>query len=193
MFLRTYHIDYGIQFHAHQNKEFGQILYTADQEESTKSITLKPGHEYEIEITPIGQETTHGFRNLPYADRNCKLDGELNEGSIFKIYSKANCMYECEVEQAYKYCDCIPWDFFHQKKSQMQECDVYGRTCFHNMVNRVTKERDACHHCDDECDKMDFHLRIINEKNLTLEGTPYVSVNYNGYVKIGNMHFFCQF
>ena len=55
---------------------------------------------------------------MPKDKRKCRLEDELDENSIFKKYTKANCMYECEVEKAYKICQCIPWDYFHKGQSQ---------------------------------------------------------------------------
>ena len=164
-----------MQLQIHQNKEFAQILYTKRQDEKLKSITLKPGYEYKIEITPDGQRSTPDFNDLPSKSRNCKLDNELENDSIFKRYTKANCMYECEISKAYEDCSCIPWDFFHSKKNEgAKECDVFGRTCFQNAMNRVTKDEDACNHCIGECNWMNFNLRILSEKSLALEN-PYIN------------------
>ena len=83
--------------------------------------------------TPIGQRSTKNFKSLSENDRKCKLDDELDENSMFKIYTKANCMYECEIDMAYKACQCIPWDFFHLMINQsdgVAKCDAFGRTCF---------------------------------------------------------------
>ena len=178
MYFGTGHMDFSVQLQIHQNKEFAQILYTGDQDEKVKSVALKPGYEYTIELSPNGQKSTEGFRNLPIEDRKCQLDEELDENSIFKIYTKANCMYECEVTKAYEVCQCIPWDFFHILKTQgvAPECDVFGRTCFQNAINLVPKETD-CQHCIDECDMLKFHLKMLSEKNLASEGNPYFKFN----------------
>ena len=177
MYYRTRHKEFGVQLQIHQNKEFAQILYTASQDERKKSISLKPGYEYTIEITPVGQKSTEGLRDLSKFRRKCLLDYEVNENSIFKIYSKANCMYECEVEKAYEVCQCIPWDFFHELKSNgsATECDVFGRTCFQNAINAVTKDKHSCKHCIEECDMMNFYSRILKIKDLTLHGNPYLN------------------
>ena len=146
MYYQTRIKEFRVQLKIHQSKEFAQILYSSTQDQRKMSITLKPGYEYTIEITPVRQESTDGFRDLPIDKRKCKKDDELDKSSIFKIYSKSNCMYECEVENAYKDCQCIPWDFFHELKSNgsAKECDVFGRTCFHNAINNVTKRNTDC-------------------------------------------------
>ena len=85
MFFRTHRKDYGVQLQIHQNKEFAQILHSEDQDEKVKSIGLKPGHEYRLGITPIGQRSTEAFRGLPKSDRKCQLDDELSANSIFGL------------------------------------------------------------------------------------------------------------
>ena len=174
MFFQTHRKDYGVQLQIHQNKEFAQILHSEDQDEKVKSIGLKPGHEYRLGITPIGQRSTEAFRGLPKSDRKCQLDDELSENSIFKIYSKANCMYECEISKAYEICQCVPWDFF-ERSGEAPECDVFGRTCFHDVIDKVIKEANSCPECIPECDMMRFNIKIISEEKLALEGNPYIN------------------
>ena len=113
---------------------------------------------------------------MPKHRRNCQLNDELNENSRFKIYSKANCMYECEVGKAYEFCQCIPWDYFHELKSNgtAPECDVFGRTCFDKAMSTIAKEKMPCEHCIEECDVMNFYTKILSEKNLISDGNPYM-------------------
>ena len=58
MYFGTGHMDFSVQLQIHQNKEFAQILYTGDQDEKVKSVALKPGYEYTIELSPNGQKST---------------------------------------------------------------------------------------------------------------------------------------
>ena len=76
MIYRTDHKEFGVQLQIHQNKEFAQIWNIKVQDEETKSLTLKPGYEYTIHITPIGQRSTENFKSLSEDDRKCKLDDE---------------------------------------------------------------------------------------------------------------------
>ena len=175
MIYQTDNKQYGVQVQIHQNKEFAQIWDTKVQDEDTKSLTLKPGHEYTIHITPIGQRSTEDFKTLSENDRKCKLDDELEENSLFKIYTKANCMYECEIEMAYTACQCIPWDFFHTMKIQGPECDAFGRTCFQDTIDNVTKDDAYCHHCINECDMMKFNLKVHKEEKIISDGNPYIN------------------
>ena len=179
MFPRTHGDEFEVQLQIHQNKEIAQILNTNDQDLTLKSISLKPGHEYTIEIVPLGQRSTEDFKRLSKWDRKCQLNDELDENSMFKIYSKANCKYECEVSLAYNICQCIPWDFFpklHNPKAEV--CDLFGRKCFQTAVNNITKDGNSCKHCMEECDMMKFKLMILKEKKLSTKENIYINYEY---------------
>ena len=75
------------------------------------SITLKANQEYYFDVTPSGQLTSDSFKSLNINQRDCHLDNEVPEQSIFKIYTQSNCKYECHVKMALESCQCIPWDF----------------------------------------------------------------------------------
>ena len=71
---------------------------------------------------------------------------------------------------AYKVCQCIPWDFLptlHNPEAEV--CDVFGRNCFQNAMNNVSKNGKDYKHCIGECDMMQFYLRVLSEKDLTAE------------------------
>ena len=179
MFPRTADQEFGIQMQVHQNKELAQILHSHAQNRKLKSIKLKPGHEYTIEIRPIGRKSTEGFRLLSKHDRKCQLDYELHDNSIFKIYSKANCRYECAISLAYGICHCTPWDFLHGEQNSTAEiCDVFGRKCFQIAFNNITKNGNECKHCVRECDMMEFETSILGEKYLSSEKNPYINYEY---------------
>ena len=177
MFFTTHHRNFDVQLQIHQNKEFAQILHSKAQDERLKSITLIPGHEYKIELTPIGQKSSDNFKLLSKDDRKCQLDDELDKNSTFRIYSKANCMYDCQVSEAYKACQCIPWDFFHFLKNNqaIPECDIFGRTCFQNAINYVSKNDDYCSHCIEDCDMMNFYSRVQSVTDLSTKRNPYIN------------------
>ena len=175
MYPRTLEQEFEIQLQIHQNKELAQILRADAQGVRLRSISLKPGYEYKMEIKPLGRRSTEDFKRLSKHDRDCQKDNELNENSLFKIYSKANCRYECETSLAYEICHCIPWDFLHAAQNSTPEiCDVFGRKCFQTAVNNITKNGNECKHCIRECDKMEFELKVLSAKDLSSMEIPYI-------------------
>ena len=95
-------------------------------------LTLATNHEYFIDTTPKDEASTTAFKDFDVEKRNCHLDTEVDEYSVFKTYNQNNCQYECHVKIAIDICFCIPWDFL--SNTDVQECDVFGRTCFFDAM-----------------------------------------------------------
>ena len=144
-----------IQLQIHQNKELANMILENNQDDFSEPVTLSRGYEYTYEVYPHGQISSEEFKAVGKEKRNCKLDDEVDQTGIFKIYSYKNCKYSCHVELASKQCGCRPWDFFG--KSQMGECDVFGRTCFLNAMELISmSDESLCTHCQHSCDFMKF-------------------------------------
>ena len=86
MARRTQHSDYNIQMQVNQNKDFAQILYSSDQDKTARSISLKPGYEYKIQLAPKGRMSSESFKELSFEQRNCRLDHEVLDEDRYKIY-----------------------------------------------------------------------------------------------------------
>ena len=91
MIPRTHHSSASVQMQVSDNGELPQILFSEDQDLDTRSLSLAPGHAYEIELTASGKISTPGFKALSLEVRKCRLNGEIDEGSIFKNYSQKHC------------------------------------------------------------------------------------------------------
>ena len=137
MLPRTSHHNFDVQFQIQEGKGFPQILYGIDQDKDDRSITLKPGHEYVIELYPYGQVSANGIIDVPLEKRQCRMNHETFEDSSHPIYTKDNCLYDCHVKKAYQVCKCVPWDFAN-KIMEGKECDIFGRTCFFNKIENLT-------------------------------------------------------
>ena len=165
---RTNHRDFNVQMQIYDGKSLPQILFGASQDKDQRSISLQPGYEYVIELYPYGQFSTDDFKDMGMDKRGCRLIHEFLEEATHPIYTKDNCLYDCHVHQAYKKCQCVPWDFV-KKIRNFKECDVFGRTCFHNMMENVTHSRDDnCPHCIDECDYIKYRRKVISSEPIKL-------------------------
>ena len=101
-----------------------------------KSLSLEPGHEYIIKLDPYGQLSTEDFKAMLLEKRNCRLDYEIFENATHPVYTKANCKFDCYINSAFKTCKCVPWDFVNRIQGA-EECDIFGRTCFFNMIESL--------------------------------------------------------
>ena len=164
MLPRTTHGDFNIQMQIHESKGFPQILYGVNQDEDLRSISLKPGYEYLIELQPYGQVSSEDFKEMSLKKRKCRLMHETIAGATHPIYTRRNCLYDCHIQKAFETCFCVPWDFTKNVK-HAKECDIFGRTCFFNKIANLTHtmERDSCSHCEDECDWIQYK-RVVKEK-----------------------------
>ena len=176
-----------------EGKGFPQILHGIDQDKNQRSISLKPGFEYEIELHPHGQISSPDFREMSLEKRGCRLSHETMESSTYQVYTKDNCLYDCRVQQAYKICQCLPWDFVNTI-SESAECDVFGRTCFFNVMENMTHSTDEfCSHCIEECDWVKYRRKIIGSESIMLKGAEDdYDEDYNeGYVGRYCCKYFC--
>ena len=165
---QTRHRKVGLQMQIQGGKAFPNILYGGNQEQSLKSMSLEPGFEYIIELDPYGQLSSNDFKSMALDKRQCQLDNEIFDNSTHQIYTKANCIFDCHVNMAFETCKCVPWDFVNKIEST-EECDIFGRTCFFNMIESLAHGSDqSCSHCIDECDSIKYRRRIIKEIKLDL-------------------------
>ena len=154
-----------ITIQLHQSNELASMLKTKVYDDFLIPLTLEPNHEYSIKVTPYGKKSLDGLQKLDMKQRKCKLDQEINEESIFKLYTENNCRYECVTQLAIDTCQCAPWDFMHI--SSKEECDVFGRTCFYHAMEKLTRDQnDPCSHCIPGCDRMKYKKEIMEVKQI---------------------------
>ena len=155
-----------VNFQIHQSKDFAKLNPESKINQYISSLKLKANNEYFIDVIPTGQISTSDFKTLNLNQRQCHLENEVFPSSLFKLYTKNNCKYECYVTLAKEECKCIPWDF----ESNMEvspECDIFGRTCFFKTMEKLAQSPiDKCSHCIKECDYMEYYKVITSEEEM---------------------------
>ena len=188
MMPRTSDNEIGLQMQIEGGKGFPNVLYGGNQEEVMKSISLQPGYEYLIELEPFGQLSTDDFKAMSLNNRQCHLDHEIFENSTHPIYTKANCRFDCHVDIAYRTCKCVPWDFVNKLQNAV-ECDIFGRTCFFNMIETLSHSSDQnCTYCVEECDKINYRKRVTNRIKLDLVKEKYYDEFYSMDIRYCNKY-----
>ena len=67
------------------------------------------------------------------------------------------------------HCGCIPWDFIHNIEDA-NECDVFGRTCFFNIYEKMIHDgTNHCRHCIEKCDSLEFKTKIVKSESLAMD------------------------
>ena len=155
-----------IQLQLHQTKDLANMLLESNYDEKLVPLSLQRGKEYFINVKPDGNFVTKDVMNLDPAQRECFLEDEVPDSSVFKIYTENNCKYECKVFLAQQICKCIPWDFFLKETSQ-KECDVFGRSCFYDTMTNLTQAPEiVCEHCMRGCNKISYGKSITKEQSI---------------------------
>ncbi len=179
-----------VQMQVHSAHELAQILWDPEQDARSKSLPLKAGFEYIVELDPQGQWVTSRFLELSPDQQGCVFYDNNNNGkddpsTIFLGYTKPNCKYECKVAKASRLCQCFPWDFLHlqderESTNNFGECDVFGRTCFLNAIANMThNDHDDCSEtCKEACVFLDFYKRIAETKPLVRKTDFYSSSDW---------------
>ena len=182
-----------VQFKIHQSNEFANLYQdTNTMFRSNHTLILNAGYEYSIDIEPQVVQTTDSFKKMSFSQRKCKLQSETEDNSIFKFYTMKNCQYECNIKMAEQICHCIPWDFIHNLQ-EAQECDLFGRTCFYNAMEKITKSNDQnhCQKCIKECDYATYQAEVTRQIKIPVDN---IAGPYNmGYGKCTGQKAFCDF
>ena len=103
----------------------------------TTSELIKPGFHTTWKVQAMEIVPSEDLYDVPIEKRNCRFPEEASELTIFKIYSKKACQFECHLKKAIKTCRCVPW-FVPPEPSENRHviCDVYGNMCFKEMMEK---------------------------------------------------------
>ena len=168
----------------HQSEEIALVNTEASFDKAIVPLKLKKGHEYHIDVTPIGQTSSEDFKAMSKDQRGCNLKQEGLEGSLFTVYTQKNCKYECYVKIAREKCKCHPWDFFTIEEA-LPECDIFGRTCFMRTMERLAESPEVpCQHCVKECDYVEFKKVIAKEIEIA-SSDPYGGKYFQTFMSQG--------
>ena len=158
-----------VLFQIHPSNELPLILKDSSLSKDRDSLTLIAGNEYFIELTPFKQSVTSNFKSMTQEDRHCLLSNEVSPQSKLKVYAKQNCRFVCKVHKALENCGCIAWDFPINITEPIEECDVFGRTCFYNsMKEPIDDDRNQCQQCRDDCEFITYHKTHVTTKEKYL-------------------------
>ena len=145
----------------HQPNETGDIRGW-----SNKIINVPSGQITTIRINLSQQKSKESIRTLPIEKRGCKFADETGGLSSFKLYSNVNCLFDCKMKIAERFCGCRPWDYpVSVKVNQATEdehtplCNFKGSSCF-NWILRKEVESECKRKCIPSCNMIDFQLDI---------------------------------
>ena len=97
-------------------------------------VNVKAGYISTIRLTPSQIVTSPDTIHMPKEHRGCQFQHENDDLTIFKVYTEANCNFECKLKIALEKCHCMPWDYPHFNDS-VATCDRFGGLCFKNFLD----------------------------------------------------------
>ena len=129
-------------------------------------ITAPTGFITTIKIRPSQMKSEEAVRDIDVEKRKCRFPDEYEDLKSFKVYSRINCLLDCNADYAEKMCGCRPWDYPHNKyKNNMMKnrriCDFFGNTCF-NMMLENNRDVTCEEKCVPDCDEINYSITINN-------------------------------
>ena len=111
-------------------------------------VEIEPGYTSTFLITPSQIVTSSSAKDLTEEQRQCRFDLENGSLKLFKDYSQSACLLECELQEAYGRCQCIPWNYPHLEEG-MPICNQFGRDCFETAMANASSS--ASCNCPFDC------------------------------------------
>jgi len=129
-------------------------------------INAAAGYITTIRISLSQQNSEDPTPQLNKDQRGCRFQGENEDLSSFKSYSKVNCLLDCNMEFAEKVCGCRPWDYpiansinNTKHSTEGRICDFFGNSCF-NKILRENFAPGCDSKCMPDCNKITYSMDI---------------------------------
>lgn len=121
-------------------------------------IEIEPGYTSTFLITPSQIVTSLSPKGLMEEQRQCRFDLENGSLRLFKDYSQSGCLLECELQEAYERCQCIPWNYPHLEED-MPICNQFGRDCFETAMSNASSS--ATCDCPFDCSYTRYRIQHV--------------------------------
>ena len=120
---------------------------------------INPGYETTFDIQPLEVIGTDELHRIDEQARNCRFSDEVEEKSMFKVYSQSSCEYECHINIAREKCNCTPWNHPHPPTLHNSiVCDLYGNSCFRSKMTEARVIKKCSKMCPSDCDDVRFSI-----------------------------------
>ena len=96
-------------------------------------VELEPGYIFTFLITPSQIVTSRSAKDLPQKDRQCQFGFESRSLKLFNEYTQSACVLECQLQEAYSQCHCIPWNYPHFEEG-IPICNRFSQECFEKTM-----------------------------------------------------------
>ena len=129
-------------------------------------IKVRTGYITKLTIKLSQITSDESIRGIDIEKRGCRFTDENGELSSVNLYSKINCLLDCNMKFAENICGCRPWDYptsdQENKTSiphQLRMCDFYGSSCFNRALRQNMKSK-CDRKCVPNCKEIDYSVAI---------------------------------
>jgi len=120
------------------------------------SFVIQPGHESFITISAVHISANSDIHSIDPNDRRCLFDDEWKL-KMFQKYSRANCMFECQLDYSRAQMEnrtgdipsCIPW-YYPPLSNDHAMCNPWEAEHFDTFMNSQLPSG-QCDHCLPDC------------------------------------------
>ena len=137
------------------------------------AINVKAGYISTIRITPSQTVTSPDTLHMPKEHRGCQFQHENDDMTIFKVYTEANCNFECKLKIALENCHCMPWDYPHFNDS-VATCDRFGGLCFKMFLDHDETMKQC--QCLPDCTTTTYSYSMDSNKYWVMDWIPSLSI-----------------
>ena len=131
------------------------------------AMSIRAGTITRVRITPAYTSSAPGLQGaLDINSRQCRFRDENELLKIFANYTRSACRFECMLERAHESCGCTPWNFPYIGKGDMEICDMFGSTCFYDLMSDIGYGEQCA--CEEDCDEVSF-TKFETNKNLNAD------------------------
>ncbi len=135
---------------------------------SRDGIEILPGNHYSILVTPTVIQTKEELLSLDPTKRGCMSLSDPNKLKIFATYTYENCLFECQLESAFKACGCIPWNYPRMGDDIPLCTSKEKNKCFSEILI-TSRDPTKCSHCLIDCDTTSYAYNVlINNVNVEM-------------------------
>ncbi len=122
-------------------------------------IIPNAGTHTTVVVTPHITETDGSLLNEDKMHRGChSQEHDDNPLKLFHNYTKENCVFECNLKNSIKKCNCVPWDY-PKLNPEIKTCSQEGTSCFEETMEN-SKSAESCPECLDECFRVDYEYTV---------------------------------
>ncbi len=124
-------------------------------------VEARVGYETVVTVEPVEAVSFDSMKTLTAKERSCRYGDEIDEGSLFKVFTQKSCFFEAKFNYALKRHGCTPWFMPHDKLAAGGICSQEESVRFRQTMEAY--RLNASHkQCAENCNDVDFDVFVTS-------------------------------